>query len=128
MELGEQQWAVESAVEHDVNEHQVVLDETRFYRCYLEVLKEIIVTKVLVRRARQPDQEGMLNAFQPLEMGHRCPDQTTLPYSMIERTWALNALSMALQSNLARRGLPGSCMLRISSPSMRFAFRTVAST
>ena len=62
MELGEQQWAVESAVEHVVNEHQVVLDETRFYRCYLEVLKEMIVTKVkgvLVRRARQPDQEGI---------------------------------------------------------------------
>ena len=79
MELGEQQWAVESAVEH-VNAHQVVLDETRFYRCYLEVLKEMIVTKVLVRRARQPDQEGMLNAFQPLEMGHRCsrPDHTAV--------------------------------------------------
>ena len=83
MELGKQQWAVESAVEHVVNEHQVVLDETRFYRCYLEVLKEMIVTKVkgvLVRRARQPDQEGMLNAFQPLEMGHRCsrPDHTAV--------------------------------------------------
>ena len=83
MEVREQLRTVEAVMKYVVNESQVMLHEARFDGRDLEMLQKMVVTKVrriFGRRACQPDQKRMLNAFQPLQVSHRCarPDHAAI--------------------------------------------------